>query len=348
MNSVTSLQGPVETVDGKLTLLIPLIAGGSELIQCSRGIAEVEGEYLKVTILDWLAGKLGIRHGSLVSVSNQDGKFHIRLIYQFLDFSLAQRLEAMEACACRDTACTVRKLHPEIAAAEESISGGWAIFTGVGSPISEARGLGMSGPVTEDDMDRLEAFYHSRGDAIRIEVCPLADTSLHQSLAKRGYRLAEFSNMLMRPIDPGEQFASNHPGVATRPVEPSEGLLWAETVGRGFAEHFPLTDELVDIMSCWAHSTIAACYLGTVEGAVAGGAALAIHDGVALFGGAATLSAFRNRGLQSALLEARLAHAAAARCDLAMTVTLPGSGSQRNCERQGFRVVYTRAKFTLP
>ena len=241
----------------------------------------------------------------------------------------------------------MKKLHPEIGAAQESIAGGWAVFTGVGSPISEARGLGMTGPVTEDDMDRLEAFYHSRGDAIRMEVCPLADASLHQLLAKRAYRLLEFSNMLMRPLQPGEQFAENHRGVATRFIQPCEARLWAETVGRGFAEHFPMTDELLDIMSCWAHSTIGVCLLGTVDGEVAGGGAVAMHDRVALLGGAATLPASRKRGVQSALLQARLAHAAAAGCDLAMTVTLPGSGSQRNVERQGFRVVYTRAKFTL-
>lgn len=266
----------------------------------------------------------------------------------FCDLSVARRLEAMEAFACRDTARTARRLHPQIGAAEESIAGGWAVFTGVGSPISEARGLGMNGTVAEGDMDRLESFYHSRGDAIRIEVCPLADTSLHQLLAQRGYRLAEFSNMFLRRLDPAEQFASPHPGVVARPIEPDEGRLWAETVARGFAEHLPVTEELLDIMSCWAHSTIGKCLIGTVDGEVAGGGAVAINDGVALLGGAATLPAFRKRGLQAALIEARLAHAAAAGCDLAMTVTLLGSASQRSVERYGFRVAYTRAKFTLP
>jgi hypothetical protein len=35
-------------------------------------------------------------------------------------------------------------------------------------------------------------------------------------------------------------------------------------------------------------------------------------------------------------------------CDLAMIVTVPGSGSQRNAEREGFRVAYTRVKWRLP
>jgi hypothetical protein len=32
-------------------------------------------------------------------------------------------------------------------------------------------------------------------------------------------------------------------------------------------------------------------------------------------------------------------------CDLAMVCTEPGSGSQRNAERQGFQIAYTRIKW---
>ncbi len=39
---------------------------------------------------------------------------------------------------------------------------------------------------------------------------------------------------------------------------------------------------------------------------------------------------------------ARLAEARKAGCDLAVICTQPGSGSQRNAERQGFQVVYAR------
>jgi len=264
----------------------------------------------------------------------------------FSNLALARRLEAMEAFACVDTARTVARLHPEIATATQAIAGGWAVFTGVGSPISEARGPGMATPVTEADMDDLEQFYGSRGDAIRIEVCPLADASLHQLLAKRGYRLLEFSNMLARSLDSAPTSIPAPAGIATRRAEPSEGRLWSETVAHCFAEYMPVTQELLDIVSCWTHSSIGTCYFGLVDGAVAGGGTVAMHDGVALLGGAGTAPRFRNRGVQQTLIEARLAHAALAGCDLAMTVTLPGSVSQRNCERLGFHVAYTRTKFT--
>lgn len=75
--------------------------------------------------------------------------------------------------------------------------------------------------------------------------------------------------------------------------------------------------------------------------------ALAIRDGVALFAGASTVPEFRRRGAQKALLESRFVYAAEQGCELAMIVTAPGSASQRNAERQGFRVAYTRTKWEL-
>ncbi len=267
----------------------------------------------------------------------------------FADLALARRLEAMEAFCCLDTARNVARIRPEIPSAAEQIAGGWAVFTGVGSPISEARGLGMDGPVTPAEMDRLESFYHSRGDAIRIEVCPLTDPTLHQLLAARGYQLLEFSNMLARPLAAGQgrEARASDAQITTRIATPAEGPLWADTVARCFAGQMAITQELIDVVSCWTHSSIGSCYFGYVSGEIAGGGSVAVNAGVGLLGGAGTVERFRNRGVQQALIAARLEHAARAGCDLAMTVTLPGSGSQRNCERHGFRVAYTRAKFAL-
>jgi hypothetical protein len=68
----------VEYIDGKLWLRIPLDAGGSELVAASRGIGVVEGEFLSIEIMDWLARKLGISEGSLVTVDNANGKLNLR------------------------------------------------------------------------------------------------------------------------------------------------------------------------------------------------------------------------------------------------------------------------------
>jgi hypothetical protein len=72
---------------------------------------------------------------------------------------------------------------------------------------------------------------------------------------------------------------------------------------------------------------------------------LSIHECVALFAGASTIPGRRGLGAQRALLDARLRFAADQRCDLAMMCAAPGSASQRNAERHGFRIAYTRIKF---
>jgi GNAT superfamily N-acetyltransferase len=72
-----------------------------------------------------------------------------------------------------------------------------------------------------------------------------------------------------------------------------------------------------------------------------------MHDGVALFGGSATIPELRRRGLQAALLQERLRYAFDHGCDLAMMVAEAGSNSQRNAERKGFKIAYTRIKWRL-
>jgi hypothetical protein len=72
-----SLEGPIEKIDGKLTLVIPLAAGGDRLAKVAKGISEVDGENLQIVIQEWLTGLLRIEEGDLVVVDNKNGKFNI-------------------------------------------------------------------------------------------------------------------------------------------------------------------------------------------------------------------------------------------------------------------------------
>jgi GNAT superfamily N-acetyltransferase len=89
------------------------------------------------------------------------------------------------------------------------------------------------------------------------------------------------------------------------------------------------------------------CLLAEIDGEPGAAGALFIHDRIALFGGSATVPELRRRGLQTALLHERMRYAFDRGCDLAMMVAAPGSDSQRNAERNGFRVAYTRTKWRL-
>lgn len=89
-------------------------------------------------------------------------------------------------------------------------------------------------------------------------------------------------------------------------------------------------------------------YMARITGTIVGGAVLRIDEGVAQFSGAATLPAFRRRGVQTALLRARLADAARAGCDIGIVVTQPASKSQQNVQREGFWLLYARQLLVKP
>lgn len=267
----------------------------------------------------------------------------------FMDLELARRVEMAEAAATRACAEAALRFHPDYPIVLAEIAGGIAAFAGADSPLTQAIGLGLNGPVSAADLDCLEDFLHSRGASTAIEICPLVDISLYQELAKRGYHLAEVSNVLVRELSSEDviempELAPRSPAVTIRSAAPDEADLWTLTVARGFAEHFPVTQSILDVMMGFFYREDAACFLAFINGDVAGGGAVAGNGRVGGLFGASTLPAFRRRGVQSALLAVRLAWAREHGCDLAASITLPGSISQRNVERFGFRVAYTRTK----
>jgi GNAT superfamily N-acetyltransferase len=260
----------------------------------------------------------------------------------FADAALARRLEHAEAEGTAEYGRALARLRPELGAAVEAVGGGRAVFAGAGSPLSRAVGLGFEGPVTAMDLDRLEAFYRQRGAPAQVDLCPLAHPSLAQGLARRGYRLASFENVWLRPVDAGEIFPPPPPAIRVAEISPAEADLWVETVSRGFAEREELTQADRDIAAPFPHIGSMTCLLAWIGDEAAGAASIGLRRGLASLLNASTRPAFRGRGVQTALLHHRLALTVAAGCDLATVQTQPGSGSQRNVERQGFRLAYTK------
>lgn len=265
---------------------------------------------------------------------------------QFVDRALAYRLESTDAYGSVAFARAHVRRYPEAGSTAEPFAGGWAIFAGVASPLTQAFALGLAGPVEEDEVARMEEFFGGRGAATMVELCPYADPSIVEVFRKRGYAPIEFTNVLARRLSPLEAQGDEDGAVRVRQTEPHEAQAWAEAVARGFFPEGESSPMMVDLFATSLASGAGAYFLAEIDGQIAGGGMLAMHDAVASLGGASTLPAFRNRGAQTALLRARLAFAAEQGCDIAMVTTLPGSTSQRNVERQGFRVVYTRTKIS--
>ena len=234
------------------------------------------------------------------------------------------------------------RLYPDSGSAAQSVGGGVAVYRPAPFPRSDALGMGMQGAVGETEVERMEDFYRSRGAPAQVALCPLADPSLLELLAGRGHRLAEWTNVLVRPLQPGDS-TSPPPSLLVRQVPPAEAALWAQTMEQGFSGKEETTRNGHEIGVSLFQLPTARCFLALINGEPAGGGSVIWHEGVATLTGASTLPRFRKQGVQTALMQARLALAAAEGCDLATVITDPGTNSQRNAERQGFHVAYTRA-----
>lgn len=266
---------------------------------------------------------------------------------------LAQRLET--CCAWRGMryAEAYGRLHPEAGSASLAVAGGYASFAAPGSPVNNTRGLGMHGPVCADDLAAVEEFFASRGEATRLHICPLADESLIELTAARGYRLIFFFSVLARVIPADFQPAPLPESLRVTRAQPGEAALWVRTSAQGFEGSDDPNPAALDILgpNFSAEDSLPFFAWSTSDGGLAhaaqptgcGGMYLAPQARAFELGGASTLPRYRRRGVQTALIEARLAEGLRRGCDLAMVLTEPGSNSQRNLDRAGFSLVYTKA-----
>ena len=265
--------------------------------------------------------------------------------YPFADIDLARRLERTEARGNVEFVEARARAFPDRGATWIEVAGTYAMFDGVGSPLTQTFGLGISEPITAEQLDTLEEFFRSRGAEVFHEVCPLADPTVPQLIRERNYQPVEFSNVLYRPISADLRLdASRNEDIKARVVEKNEVDLWAQTASEGWSEFPEVADFLRELNQVVAHSE-GLSFIAELDGPPIGTGALTIAGDVALLAGASTIPAARRQGAQLALLEDRLRYAAAQGCTVAMIVTQPGSGSQRNAERHGFRIAYTRTKW---
>jgi hypothetical protein len=266
----------------------------------------------------------------------------------FADLTLARRLERAEARGCADFVEARARITPDSGAAWTEVAGTCAMFDGIDSPITQTFGLGVFEEATPAHLDALESFFLERGAAVYHEVSPLADPALLSLLNQRHYQPIEFTSVMYRPIAPDNlPLLSLNDALHTRLTASDEGDLWAQTAARGWLEFKELAPVIEDLMRVIAARSDALLFLTEQNGAPIAAGALGICAGVALLAGASTIPEARRQGAQSALLDCRLRYAVANGCDLAMICALPGSASQRNAERQGFRIAYTRTKWRL-
>jgi len=263
----------------------------------------------------------------------------------FGDLTLSKRLEQAEGHACVQFAEARQRLFPDSGATWMECGGAFAVFDGVNSPVTQTFGLGLFEDLTSGTLDTIEQFFFDRGANVDHELSPLVGVASLRLLCERQYRPIEISSMMCRAVERPTGALGN---ITVRVIGPEEAAVWADVSARGWAHQNP---ELFDFMKEFGVLSAARkhspCFLAEMDGVPGAAGVLSIHDGVALFAGAATVPEMRRRGLQGALLQERMRYAADHGCDLAVMVAEAGSNSQRNAERKGFRIAYTRTKWRL-
>jgi GNAT superfamily N-acetyltransferase len=260
----------------------------------------------------------------------------------FTGQEFARRLELYEGYGIANSIETLKRVQPQTGGTVERVAGAYAIFAGQDSGISRTIGLGMNGAVVAADVERVEEFYRSRQAPAQIDLCPLADASLRALLNERGYGVHEFNNCWFQPL---EDYAATVPladGVSVREAEAPDADAWIQSVSLGFAEREDMMTAEVEVATTFFNEPGTRCFLSFVDGEPAGGGAMFIHEKLAAFFSGSTIPAARGRGAQTALLHARLQAAQAEGCDFAIIKTSPGNASQRNVQRAGFHLAYTK------
>jgi GNAT superfamily N-acetyltransferase len=261
-----------------------------------------------------------------------------------VDHELVQRVEDAIAAERSAFADGMAVQLPNSTASWMSVAGGRAIFTGSDFFTNRAIAMGLRGPVSRGDIEHVETFYAERGVPSEIEIASLADRSLIRLLSQLGYQLIRFRNIYVQRLSPhsttGMETHTRSPLIEVHQVDASTASAWSQTLQDGFEYTTTADRKRIDI---WNQMLLSlpglTALIAVLDGKPVGSASVLVVGSTAMLGGAATLPVFRRQGVQRALIEARLAVATQAGCELAVVTADPGSSSGRNAERTGFQLM---------
>ncbi len=285
---------------------------------------------------------------------------HADKIMILADINLARRIDGFEARGSQLIGEEAQRRNPEALAFVKVLGEGVAVYSGQDSPVNKIIGLGFGEPLDMGALEQIEEAYFERGSSVQAEISTLASPSVHALFTARGYTLQGFENVLGRLLSEADRLPHVTTGVTVEDVPASTLDAWIDILidgferpdetGAGSGIPLPSREAIVYAFARFAELPGFFACLARRGNDAAGGGGLRIGEGIAQLCGAATLPAYRGRGIQSALLSWRLSAAYGAGCDLAIMTAQPGSRSHFNAQRQGFMLLYSRAILvkTLP
>lgn len=260
-----------------------------------------------------------------------------------VDHGLLDRLDRVAARLALEMVDGYRRAEPGGPATSRSFGAGALVALGPGRWVNRA--IGVS-PLDDPSMlEELERFFIEAGVPPSLEIGTWAAPSDLGALSSRGYTVAWLRDVfVLVSASPPARAESE---VLVREVDPSGADEWVDVFTRAFGG-----DEPAEVANAELHATAIMLtpstthFVASIGDDIVGCASLSIVDGVAWLGGAATLLAHRDRGVQTALLGHRLGVAADAGCAVAAATATPSGPSARNLRRSGFTLATAQAVLT--
>ena len=257
-----------------------------------------------------------------------------------VDLELVRRLETTAAIASLDLIEAIKLLDPATSAEGQEFLGGALIAMGRGRHVNRAIGVTTAG-LSAADLDAIEQYFSERGLQSMIELSSWAPASTLRELAQRNYTPAWFRSIFA--LRPGSNLGALRTDVRIVRVDDANAANWLDVFARGFeAEHGETRVANDEIGEAGRIAPNAHTFLAYLDDEAVGCGSMQVVDGVAWLGAAATVPAFRKRGVQAALVAYRLQLAVELGCDLAAVTALSNGPSARNIVRLGFPHTHTQ------
>jgi hypothetical protein len=263
--------------------------------------------------------------------------------------ALSQQLEKTEARFNAEFVCSRLKMLPDSGVEWKEVAGTYAMFDGVESPLTQTFGLGLFEKLSLKAIEELEKFYNRFSAPIFHEISPMSDPTHMEILYKCGYQPVELTSILYKPLSKDDSsYQLINPEITTRDMQKGEENIWAATSAKGWSAEAPgLSEFIYEFAQIATQSRGVLSFFAHLNGKPISTGMLYMDNGIALITGDSTIAEGRNCGAQTALIDARLNRAADHGCTFAMMAASPGSQSQKNAEKNGFRLAYTRTKWKL-
>jgi ribosomal protein S18 acetylase RimI-like enzyme len=254
----------------------------------------------------------------------------------------SDRIESTEVVAARLYVRNAQDRFPQLHADACDVGGGVAAYVGVGSPLSEATGVGLWESAGDKEAESLTAFYQERGAQPRVRLSPHTDPRFVRALIARGYEPLDYENTLIADL---KALDARRDGRVQEMLDAAE---WSRATGSAFKDGDPCDDASLQIglLICTVPETTALEV--RIDGTIAASGCMDVQTEITGFFAGATAPEYRGQGLHGTLIRDRAARAIERGAQIGRVTAKSGTASEQNFRRLGFTILYTRTLWGMP